>query len=146
MSTEIHDELITDAVRWVKSLGYRVVEKHLGTESGADAIFENKYSEKVILEVVTGANFKPLFNKPRIKDLFGTQQYWISPETLGLIVVGDRIENVGKHGIEVGLPERVFEPPEQRVFPVLARDFKEVIPVLLVSLLGSRASALARWK
>jgi len=42
MSTKIHDEMIEEAVGWAKSLGYRVVEYNLGTNTGADAIFENQ--------------------------------------------------------------------------------------------------------
>lgn len=145
MSTKTHDEMIKEAVRWAKSLGYGVVEQNLGTRTGADAIFQNQFGEKVILEVVTGTSFRSLFKKPRIKDIFGTQKFWIAPETLGLIIVGDRTENVKDHGIEVGIPPELFDPPEQRIFPVLAKDFKEVIPVLLVSLLGARASAYARF-
>ena len=67
MSTKTHDEMIEEAVRWAKSLGYGVVEYHLGTETGADAIFENRRREMVILEVVTGTSFKNLFKKQRIK-------------------------------------------------------------------------------
>jgi len=145
MSTKTHDKMIKDAIDWAKSLGYSVVEHHLGTESGADAIFENQHKEKVILEVVTGASFKSLFEKPRINEVFKTYgKYWIPPQTLGLIVVGDRIVNVKRHGIEAGLPATLFEPPWQRIFPVLTKDFEKVIPVLLVSLLGSRASAYQR--
>lgn len=144
MSTKTHDEMIETAVDWARSLGYGVVEYNLGTNTGADAVFQNQFSQRVILEVVTGSSFKVLFNKPRVKEIFGTQRYWIKPETLGLIIVGDRIDQVKKHGLEAGLPERIFDPPYQVIFPVLVRDFKEVIPVLLVSLLGSRASAYAK--
>lgn len=146
MSTKTHDEMIKEAVRWAKSLGYGVVEYHLGTETGADAIFRNNFNEKVILEVVTGASFKSLFKKPRINEVFRTThaRYWIPPETLGFIVVGDRVKNVKRHGIEAGLSAELFDPPEQRIFPVLAKDFEKVIPVLLVSLLGARASAYGR--
>ena len=144
MSTKTHDEMIKRAVDWARSLGYGIVESNLGTKTGADAIFQNQFSERVILEVVTGSGFKGLFNKPRIKEIFGTSRYWIEPETLGLIIVGDRVDQVKNHGLEAGLPEEIFDPPYQRIFPVLARDFKEVIPVLLVSLLGSRASLHAR--
>ncbi len=129
LSTETHDKMIKEAVRWAKSLGYEVVEHHLGTETGADAIFQNHFNERVILEVVTGVSFKSLFKKPRINEVFRTTRYWIPPETLGLIVVGDRIDNVKRHGIEAGLPAKLFDPLEQRIFPVL-----------LVSLLGARAS------
>ena len=145
MSTKTHDEMIKLAVDWARSLGYGVVECNLGTKTGADAIFENQSKEKVILEVVTGSNFKNLFKKPRIQKTFvEIGRYWIPPETLGLIVVGDRINQVKNHGVEAGLREELFDPPRQRIFPVLTRDFKEVIPVLLVSLLGSRASSYAR--
>ena len=144
LSTKTHDKMIKEAVRWAKSLGYEVVEHHLGTETGADAIFQKHFNERVILEVVTGVSFKSLFKKPRINEVFRTTRYWIPPETLGLIVVGDRIDNVKRHGIEAGLPAKLFDPPEQRIFPVRAIDFKEVIPVLLVSLLGARASAYGR--
>lgn len=146
MSTKTHDAMIKEAVRWVKSLGYGIVEYNLGTKIGADAVFQNQFNEKVILEVVTGASFRSLFKKPRIRDIFVKPgKYWIKPEILGLVVVGDRIENVKDHAIEVGLSDELFNPPNQRIFPVLAKDFKEVIPVLLVSLLGARASAIARW-
>ena len=66
MSSKTHDELIDDAVRWAKTLGYEVVEKNLGTNTGADAVFQNKLAEIVIFEVVRGASFKTLFQKPRI--------------------------------------------------------------------------------
>ena len=144
-STKTHDEMIEEAVRWATSLGYGVVEYHLGTETGADAIFQNQFNEKVILEVVTGASFRNLFKKKRIKEVFGGYgRYWVKPEILGLIVVGDRTDQVKNHAVEAGLPTELFDPPKQRIFPVLAKDFKEVIPVLLVSLLGARASAYAR--
>ena len=97
------------------------------------------------MEVVTGSSFKELFRKPRIREAF--EPVMVQPEILGLIVVGDRIDNVKEHGVSVGLPDEYFDTGYefQRIFPVLARDFKEVIPVLLVSLLGSRASAYGRW-
>lgn len=143
LSTETHDDMIETAIQWAKSLGYGVVERNLGTETGADAIIQNVKGQKLILEVVTGSSFKNLFSKPRIKEaLVKTSKYWVSPpEILGLIVVGDRIDNIQRHGIEAGLPNELFSPPTQMVFPVLARDFKEVIPVLLVSILGTRESA-----
>lgn len=145
MSTKIHDEMIEEAVGWAKSLGYGVVEYNLGTNTGADAIFENRFGEKAILEIVTGASFRELFKKPRIREGFEEDEKWdMVPEILGLIVVGDRIENVEKHGTEVGIPKELFNPPDQKIFAVLTRHFKEVIPVLLVSILGSRASAYAR--
>ena len=146
VSTKTHDKMIKGAVRWAKSLGYGVVEFHLGTETGADAVFQNHFDEQVILEVVTGASFKKLFQKPRIRDFFirlGT--YHVKSDMLGLIVVGDRIDHVKDHGIEVGLPTDIFAPPKQRVYPVLVLDFERVIPVLLVSLLGARASAYPTW-
>lgn len=145
MSTKTHDDIIKDAVRWARSLGYGVVEKHLGTETGADAVLENRFKEMVILEVVTGGSFKGLFDKLRIKEFFLTSRALVPPEMLGLVVVGDRIDNVKKHGMEVGLPAYLFDPPEQKIFPVLVKDFKEIIPVLLVSLLGARATAYGRW-
>lgn len=145
MSTKTHDEMIKRAVGWAKSLGYVVVEHHLGTDTGADAIFKNQAGEKVVLEVVTGSSFKNLFKKPRIQKAFREEVRYLLPrETLGLVVVGDRISQVKNHGVEAGLGKELFEPPRQRIFPVLTRDFREVIPVLLVSLLGSRASLRAR--
>lgn len=141
MSTKTHDEMIEEAVAWAKSLGYGVVECHLRTETGADAIFENRWGEKVILEVVTGASFRGLFKKPRIREIFLTpEEYDEPPIMLGLVVVGDRIDHVKDHGVEVGLPTELFDPPDQRIFPVLVKHFEKVIPVLLVSLLGTRAS------
>jgi len=142
MSTKTHDKMIKDAVEWAQSLGYGVVEYNLGIETGADAIFQNQFGEKVILEVVTGSNFKGLFQKPRIKEALESPPL----EVLGLIVVGDRINHVRAHGIEVGLSNELFDSPKRkRIFPVLARNFDKVIPVLLVSLLGIRASSYARW-
>lgn len=146
MSTKTHDKMIKGAVRWAKSLGYGVVEFHPGTETGADAVFQNQFNEQVILEVVTGTSFKKLFQKPRIRKFFlRLGRYYVKSDMLGLIVVGDRIDHVKDHGIKVGLPTDIFDPPKQRVFPVLVLDFERVIPVLLVSLLGARASAYARW-
>lgn len=145
MSTTIHDDLIKRVVRWAKSLGYELVEQHLGTETGADAVFQNRLGDKVILEVVTGGNFKEFFKKSRIRDLFADDQMiWAPPEVIALIVVADRIENLKKHGVQAGLSNKLFDAPTQRVFGVVVRDFKEVIPVLLVSILGSKASAYAR--
>lgn len=144
-STKTHDELIKDAVRWAKSLGYDVVECHPGTKTGADAVFQNHVGEKVILEVVSRPSFKQLFRKPRIREaLVQIGKYTTPPDILGLIVVSNRINNVKKHAIEVGIPANVFDPKEQKVFAVRECDFREVILVLLVSILGSRASAFAR--
>ena len=140
MSTETHDDMIKRAIRWAESLGYEVVESHLGTETGADAIFQNHFGEKVILEIVTGSSFKNLFKKPRIKKELR------SLHILGLVVVGDRIDNLKNHGVKASLSSDLFESgsARQKVFGVRALDFKEVIPVLLVSILGARASAYAR--
>jgi hypothetical protein len=150
MSTKDHDDMIKKTVEWAESLGYGVVEAHLGTETGADAIFQNQFGEKVVLEVVTGSNFRSLFEKPRIKEAFvSLSKYQVSPptENLGLIVVGDRIDHVKDHGIKAGLPSELFETGSktQKIFPVLARHFDALIPVLLVSLLGARASAYGRF-
>lgn len=147
-STEAHDDLIEHAVHWAESLGYIVAEKNLSTKTGADAIFQNHWGEKAILEVVSSSSFKKLFKKPRIREMLvpyvGTYVVLLK-EILGLIIVAPRIHNVKKHGIEVDIPEDVFQGENQRVFAVRDKDFKEVIPVLLVKILGSRASATARW-
>jgi len=146
MLTKTHDELIEKAVCWAKSLGYHVAEEKLGTDTGADAILQNHFGEKVILEVLSRPNFKELFKKPRIqKALVQTSKYTTPPDVLGLIVVANRIDNVKKHAVEVGIPTNLFEPGEQKVFAVRECDFKEVIPVLLVSILGSRASSYGRF-
>lgn len=147
MSTKTHDELIERSVYWAQSLGYTVVDKNTGTKTGADAIFQNHFGEKVILEVVTGSNFRTLFKNPRIKKMLlpHVGSYEVAEkELLGLIVVAPRICNVKKHAIEVGIPEDVFQGKNQKVFVVRDSDFKEVIPVLLISILGSRASAYGR--
>jgi len=137
--TEIHDKMIKETVRWAKSLGYYVVDHNLGTETGADAIIENHKGERVILEVVTGHNFKKLFQKPRIKEIFEPYE----PPLARLIIVTDRAELITKHGVSAGLPEDYFEVGGQlqRVFPVLEVDFYKITPVLLVSILGARAAA-----
>ena len=132
------------ALRWAKSLGYEIVERHLGTDTGADAIFENQFQERVLLEVVTGARFKDLFDKQRIKDIFENEEEYFPTDFLGLIVVGDRIANIEKHATEAGISIDFFEPPDQKIFPVLALDFEEIIPALLIKLLGSKASAYGR--
>ena len=75
LSTKTHDKMIKEAVRWTKSLGYEVVTHHLGTETGADAIFQKHFNERVILEVVTGVSFKSLFKKPRSNEVFRTTRY-----------------------------------------------------------------------
>jgi hypothetical protein len=48
--------------------------------------------------------------------------------------------------MEVGLPPEIFESGNlnQGIFGVCAVDFKEVIPVLLVSILGIKGTAYAR--
>lgn len=142
MSTKTHDDMIKEAIRWAESLGYKVIEYHLGTETGADAIIQNHFGERAILEIVTGSDFRGLFRKPRIQEALKTNPL----DVLGLVVVGDRIEHLRKHGTEEGLSGDLFESgaPVQRVFGVRALDFKEVIPVLLVVLLGIRGSAYAR--
>ncbi len=140
-----HDKLILDAVEWAESLGYGVVERNLGTATGADAVFENRWGERVILEVVTGSDFKVLFKKPRIQKIFLTPEEYDEPSyMLGLVVVGDRIGQVKNHCVGSGLPADLFDPPDQRIFPVLTRHFSQVIPVLLVSLLGVRGSTDTR--
>ena len=142
MSTKTHDDMIKEAIRWAESLGYKVLEYHLGTETGADAIFQNHFEEKAILEIVTGSSFKNLLQKPRIREALKSHPLRI----LGIIVVGDRIEHLKDHGVEIGLSSRLFESghKEQKVFGVRALDFKEVIPVLLVSILGTKGSTYGR--
>ena len=142
MSTQTHDEMILTAIRWAKSLGYRVVDYNIGKETGVDALFENQFGEQAMLEVETGAGFRKLFEKPRIQEALKSPPLTV----LGVIVVGDRIDNLEEHGVEVGLPKQLFESGNlnQRVFGVRALDFKEVIPVLLVSILGIKGSAYAR--
>jgi len=128
--------MIEDSIRWAESLGYKVVEHHFATETGADAIFENHSGERAVLEIVTGANFRNLLRKERIREALKSD--WI----LGLIIVGDRIDHLKDHGEEVGLSTELFELGhfEQKVFGVRVLDFKEVIPVLLVSILGVRGT------
>ena len=145
MSTKTHDDLIKMALRWAETLGYNISESHLGTDTGADAIFENQFQEKVLLEVVTGARFINLFEKERIKDIFENEEQYFPTSFLGLIVVGDRIENIRKHAAKTGISIDYFEPPDQKIFPVLALDFERIIPALLIKLLGSKASAYGRW-
>lgn len=141
MQRSTHDKLIEDAVSWAESLGYEVVEYNLGRKTGPDAVFQNLSNQKVILEIVTGSSFKELFKRARIKEkLVSISKYKLSREEfLGLIVVADRINNVKKHAVEVGFPAEFFDPNTQKIFTVRTYDFKEIIPVLLVSLLGSRA-------
>jgi hypothetical protein len=136
LSTKTHDELIRESIRWAESLGYKVIEHHLGTETGADAIFQNHAGEKAVLEMVTGSSFTNLFGKERIKNALKNDYI------LGLIVVGDRINNLKDHGIKAGLSSELFESghKEQKVFGVLVRDFNAIIPVLLVSILGTKGS------
>ena len=136
MSTQTHDDMIQTTIEWAKSLGYRVVEHHFGTETGADAIFENHSNEKAVLEIVTGSSFKNLFRKERIKEALKNDF------VLGLIVVGDRIEHLKSDGEEAGLSTELLESGhfEQKVFGVRALDFERVIPSLLVSILGVRGS------
>ena len=133
------------ALRWAETLGYTIVEKHLGTDTGADAIFENQFQERVLLEVVTGGRFKSLFDKKRIREIFENEEQYFPTSFLGLIVVGDRINNIKKHAANAEISKDFFEPPDQKIFPVLAMDFKEIIPALLIKLLGSKASAYGRW-
>ena len=142
MPTQTHDEMINNAIFWAKSLGYQVVEFHLGNVTGADAIFKNQYNEKVILEIETGADFRKLLQKPRIQKALTSEE-----DFLGLIIVGDRIDNLMQHGIEIGLAQELFEigSSKQKVFAVCSLHFERVIPALLVSLLGARASAIGRW-
>lgn len=138
-----HDKLILDAVSWAESLGYEIVEYNLGRRKGPDAVFKNFNNQKVILEIVIDANFKRLFKQARIKEeLITISKYEVSPkEFLGLIVVADRITNVKKHAIECDFPAEFFNPKTQKIFAVHIYDFKEIMPALLVSLLGSRTSA-----
>ncbi len=136
MSTKTHDDLIDESIRWAESLGYKVVEYHKGTETGADAIIQNLHGEKVVLEIVTGSSFRNLFKKERIRKALENDLL------LGLIIVGDRIDNLKDHGREAGLSSELFESghKRQRIFGVLTCDFHQVIPVLLVSVLGTRGS------
>jgi hypothetical protein len=128
--------MIRESIFWAHSLGYKVVEHHLGTETGADAVFQNHSGEQVLLEVVTGSSFKNLLRKERIKEALKNDLI------LGLIIVGDRIELLKKHGKEACLSTELFElgHMEQKVFGVRAVDFKVVIPVLMVSVLGTKGS------
>ena len=128
--------MIKESMRWAESLGYKVVEHHLGTETGADAVFQNHFGEQGLLEVVTGSSYKNLLKKERIKEALKND--W----TLGLIIVGDRIDLLKSHGEEAGLSVELFESGHmlQKVFGVRALDFKEVIPVLMVSVLGTKGS------
>jgi hypothetical protein len=110
LSTKTHDDMIKEATRWAESLGYKVVESHFGTETGADAIFQNHFGEKAILEIVTGSSFKNLLEKPRIKEALRSYPLHI----LGLIVVGDRIDHLKDHGVELGLSSELFESGHAR--------------------------------
>lgn len=144
-NTKEHDNMIITACESAQSLGYDVVERHLGTDTGADAVFQNCLGERVILEVPTASKLKNLFEKPRIKETFVRKgKYWMPPETLGLIVVGHRIENAKSHGVKAGLPEHLFNPPTQKIFLIRDRNFDSLFPILLVSILGTRESMYAR--
>jgi len=136
MSTKTHDELIKESIRWAESLGYKVVDYNLGMKTGADAIFQNHAGEMALLEIVTGASFIKLFKKQRIKEALENKFF------VGLIVVGDRINKLKDHGIKAGFSGELFEPgnKHQKVFSVLVRDFNPTIPVLLLSILGTKGS------
>lgn len=142
-----HDKMILNAISWAESLGYEVKDYNLGTEKGPDAVFRNSSGDEVRLEIETGASFIELFerlaSKKKIWDELmpaGTYIAVSAPKFLGIIVVGDRINNVRKHAEEAGFAPELFKAPTQKIFAVRASDFKELLPVLLVSLLGSRAS------
>ena len=136
LSSKTHDDMIRESTRWAESLGYKVVEQHFGTKTGADAIIQNLHGEKVVLEIVTGSSFKNLFRKKRIKKALENDLL------VGLIIVGDRIDHLMNHGQEAGLSIELFESgnKKQKIFGVLTRHFNDVIPVLLVSILGTRGS------
>jgi len=63
-------------------------------------------------------------------------------DAIDRIDVGDRIGHLKDHGREAGLSTELFESghKKQRIFGVLTLDFHQVIPVLLVSVLGRRGS------
>ena len=141
-SLTTHDKLIIDACNYAKALGYEIVRYNLGRRKGPDAVFRNYQDQQVILEIVTGSRFKELFERTRIKDaLIRLGKYTVSKqEFLGFIIVGDRIDNIERHALTAGHSKEFFETNKQKIFPVCVYDFKEVIPALLVSLLGSRTN------
>jgi hypothetical protein len=141
-SLTTHDKLIMDACNYAKALGYEVVRYNLGRRKGPDAVFRNHQNQEVILEIVTGSTFKKLFEKTRVKEtLIKLDKYTVSKQDfLGFIIVGDRIDNIEKHALTTGYSKEFFETNKQKIFPVCIYDFKEIIPALLVSLLGSRAN------
>jgi hypothetical protein len=135
--TTTHDLLITDAKRWSEALGYVVDKPHLGHSKGFDAVFKNG-RRQVVLEIVTGTDFTRFFMRKSIRNLLIPVGKYSAPPETSIIVVADRIDNVKEHGISTGLPEGLFGPPKQKVFPLITRDFDRLFPVLLVSLLGAR--------
>lgn len=122
----LHDYPIYEISAISESLGYRVEERHLGVEQGPDIIIRNPTSSVgVVIESEVGHNITN-----QSYDKFEREAKHLTEKNLKAIVVITET------------PRRVWRRtsqhirPRENFFVVAGSVFKDVMPALLVKLLG----------
>ena len=123
----LHDYPIYEVSAIAESLGYRIEERHLGGEQGPDIIVRNSVSGVgVIIESEVGHNItdRTYRNFER-----AAREYLKDKNVEAIIVITETPRRVWKKAMKGIEPRKNF-------FVVAGSVFKEVMPALLVKILG----------
>jgi len=123
----LHDYPIYEVCAIAESLGYRIEERHLGGEQGPDIIIRNPVSGiGVIVESEVGHN---ITNSAYRKFEREIREYSNAKSIKAIIVITETPRRVWKKSMKGIEPRRNF-------YVVAGSVFKDIMPALLVKLLG----------
>ena len=123
----LHDYPIYEIYAIAESLGYKVQEHHLGGEQGPDIIIRNPLTGiGVIIESEVGHNITSRSYRKFEREV---KEYSTTKNIKAVIVITETPRRVWKKSMKGIEPRRNF-------FVVAGSVFKDVMPALLVKLLG----------
>jgi len=121
----LHDYPIYEICAIAESLGYKIVERHLGGEQGPDIVIKNPVNnESIIVESEVGHNItSQSYHK------FEREAKTLTNSLKAVIVITETPRRVWRKPLK-GIERR------KNFFVVAGSVFKDVMPALLVKLLG----------
>jgi len=123
----LHDYPIYEICAIAESLGYNIEEKHLAGEHGPDIIIRNRQTSiGVIIESEVGHN---ITDSAYWKFEREAREYLTAKNIKAIIVITETPRRVWRKSMKGVEPRRNF-------FVVAGSVFKDVMPALLVKLLG----------
>jgi len=123
----LHDYPIYEVCAIAESLGYRIEQRHLGGEQGPDIIIKNSVSGiGVIVESEIGHNITSSAYRKFEREI---KEYSNAKNIKAIIVITETPRRVWKKHMKGIEPRRNF-------YVVAGSVFKDVMPALLVKLLG----------